>query len=197
MGKGDVIKREFARNLKQMATEQALSSVTISALCAKTELSRSTFYYHFIDLYDLMEWILDTELFLPLQNYLCTHKIGNWAYATRMSLEKMLDDRDFYCQLVRLDVQNSPQDFMRRRNRDSWEVLLRRYMEETNQQYDPETLDFLTTFIAQAISNMTIDWAKGGMKTPIEQMCKMNEVATMGIYGIINEANQDGKNIKE
>lgn len=140
-----------------------------------------------------MEWILDTELFLPLQNYLYTHKVGDWAYATRMSLEKMLDDRDFYCQLVRLDVQNSPQDFMRQRNRDSWVVLLKRYMEETKQQYDAETLDFLTTFIAQAISNMTIDWAKDGMKTPIDQMCKMNEVAIMGIYGIINKANKDEK----
>lgn len=193
MGKSDVIKREFARNLKQMTTEQALATVTISALCTKTGLSRSTFYYHFIDLYDLMEWILDTELFLPLQNYLYTHKVGDWAYATRMSLEKMLDDRDFYCQLVRLDVQNSPQDFMRQRNRDSWVVLLKRYMEETKQQYDAETLDFLTTFIAQAISNMTIDWAKDGMKTPIDQMCKMNEVAIMGIYGIINKANKDEK----
>ena len=33
---------------------------------------------------------------------------------------------------------------------------------------------------------MIIDWAKKGMKTPVELVCKMNEVATMGIYGIIN-----------
>ena len=83
MGKSDVIKREFARTLKQMASEQALSSVTVSSLCAKTGLSRSTFYYHFIDLYDLINWIFDTEIILPLQNYLCSHEVGNWAYGTR------------------------------------------------------------------------------------------------------------------
>ena len=37
---------------------------------------------------------------------------------------------------------------------------------------------------------MTIDWAKDGMKTPVDRMCKMNEVATMGVYGIINRANE-------
>ena len=178
MGKSDVIKREFARTLKQMASEQALSSVTVSSLCAKTGLSRSTFYYHFIDLYDLINWIFDTEIILPLQNYLCSHEVGNWAYGTRMSLETMFADRIFYCQAVKMDV------------RDSWELLLGRYLEGTHQQYDPETLDFLTTFIAQAISNMTIDWAKDGMKTPVDRMCKMNEVATMGVYGIINRANE-------
>lgn len=92
-----------------------------------------------------------------------------------------------------MDVQNRLQDFMRQRNRDSWELLHSRYLEETHQQYDLETLDFLTTFIAQAISNMTIDWAKDGMKTPVDRMCKMNEVATMGIYGIINRANEPRK----
>ena len=51
----------------------------------------------------------------------------------------------------------------------------------------------MTTFIAQAISNMTIDWAKDGMKTPVDRMCKMNEVATMGVYGIINRANEPRK----
>lgn len=197
MSKSNVIKREFARNLKQMASEQALSSITVSALCTKTGLSRSTFYYHFIDLYDLMAWIFDTEIILPLQNYLSTHEVGNWAYGTRMSLEAMFADRDFYCQAVKLDVQNSLQDFMRQRNRDSWELLLSRYLEGTHQKYDKETLEFLTTFIAQAISNMTIDWAKEGMTIPVDRMCKMNEVATMGVYGIINRANENRKSNKK
>ena len=144
-----------------------------------------------------MAWIFDTEIILPLQNYLSTHEVGNWAYGTRMSLEAMFADRDFYCQAVKLDVQNSLQDFMRQRNRDSWELLLSRYLEGTHQKYDKETLEFLTTFIAQAISNMTIDWAKEGMTIPVDRMCKMNEVATMGVYGIINRANENRKSNKK
>ena len=44
---------------------------------------------------------------------------------------------------------------------------------------------------------MIIDWAKKGMKMPVELMCKMNEVATMGIYGIINTENMADDFIRE
>ena len=44
---------------------------------------------------------------------------------------------------------------------------------------------------------MILDWAKKGMKTPVELMCKMNEVATMGIYGIINTENMADDFIRE
>ena len=84
-----------------------------------------------------------------------------------------------------LEVQNSLQDYMLQKNQESWDLLIDKYLSETHQSYDADTLRFLTQFVSQVI----IDWAKKGMKTPVELVCKMNEVATMGIYGIINTEN--------
>lgn len=86
---------------------------------------------------------------------------------------------------MRLEVQNSLQDYMLQKNQESWDLLIDKYLSETHQSYDADTLRFLTQFVSQVI----IDWAKKGMKTPVELVCKMNEVATMGIYGIINTEN--------
>ena len=86
---------------------------------------------------------------------------------------------------MRLEVQNSLQDYMLQKNQESWDLLIDKYLSETHQSYDADTLRFLTQFVSQVI----IDWAKKGMKTPVELVCKMNEVATMGIYGIINTYN--------
>ena len=74
---------------------------------------------------------------------------------------------------------------MLQKNQESWDLLIDKYLSETHQSYDADTLRFLTQFVSQVI----IDWAKKGMKTPVELVCKMNEVATMGIYGIINTEN--------
>lgn len=82
-------------------------------------------------------------------------------------------------------MQNSLQDYMLQKNQESWDLLIDKYLSETHQSYDADTLRFLTQFVSQVI----IDWAKKGMKTPVELVCKMNEVATMGIYGIINTEN--------
>ena len=54
MKRNELVKRELSRTLKEMSKSQALSSVTVSALTDKCGFSRGTFYYHFIDIYDLI-----------------------------------------------------------------------------------------------------------------------------------------------
>ena len=185
----DLVKQEMSNALKEMCRTQALSSITVSALMERCGFSRGTFYYHFIDLYDLINWTFETEIIIPLKAHICEHSRGGWADITRFSLEKMFADKDFYSQAVRLDVQNGLREYMLQKNQESWDLLIEKYLKETNQHYDPDTLRFLTQFVSQAIGNMIIDWASKGMQVPVELMCKMNEVATMGIYGLINSEN--------
>ena len=90
---------------------------------------------------------------------------------------------------MRLEVQNSLQDYMLQKNQESWDLLIDKYLSETHQSYNADTLRFLTQFVSLVFVNLIIDWEKMGMKTPVELVCKMNEVATMGIYGIINTEN--------
>ena len=52
--RNELVKRELSGTLKEMSKSQALSSVTVSALTDKCGFSRGTFYYHFIDIYDLI-----------------------------------------------------------------------------------------------------------------------------------------------
>lgn len=54
MKRNELVKRELSGTLKEMSKSQALSSVTVSALTDKCGFSRGTFYYHFIDIYDLI-----------------------------------------------------------------------------------------------------------------------------------------------
>lgn len=193
MKRTDLVKREMSKALKEMCRTQALSSITVSALMERCGFSRGTFYYHFIDLYDLINWTFETDIISPLKAHICEHSQGGWADITRFSLEKMYADRKFYSQAVQMDVQNSLREYMLQKNQESWDLLIEKYLKETNQHYDPDTLRFLTQFVSQAIGNMIIDWAGKGMKIPVELMCKMNEVATMGIYGLINSENMSAE----
>lgn len=189
MKRNDLVKCELSKVLKEVAKTQPLSSITVSALTKRCGLSRGTFYYHFIDIYDLINWTFETDIAIPLKIHICEHSLGGWSGITKFCLEKMYADKEFYTQAVRMDVQNNLREYMLQRNQESWELLIKKYLKETNQQYDPDILKFLIQFVSQAIGNMIIDWADKEMKIPVELMCKMNEVATMGIYGIINTEN--------
>lgn len=55
-------KRVLAAALKERLTHQRLDEITIQSLVDDAEVSRKTFYYHFQDIYALLEWILLDEV---------------------------------------------------------------------------------------------------------------------------------------
>ena len=116
MKRNELVKRELSRTLKEMSKSQALSSVTVSALTDKCGFSRGTFYYHFIDIYDLINWTFETDIIVPLKEHIRSNSLGGWSGITKFSLEKMYADKEFYCQAVRLEVQNSLHDYMLQKN---------------------------------------------------------------------------------
>ena len=55
-------KRVLAAALKERLKRQRLDEITIQNLADDAEVSRKTFYYHFQDIYALLEWILLDEV---------------------------------------------------------------------------------------------------------------------------------------
>ena len=54
-------KRTIAQSLKQLMQTTPLKKISIQNIVDDCGLNRQTFYYHFQDIYDLIEWILATE----------------------------------------------------------------------------------------------------------------------------------------
>ncbi len=54
-------KQALAEALKQQLKTRPFSSVSIAHICAPCGISRKSFYYHFHDKYELVNWIFQTE----------------------------------------------------------------------------------------------------------------------------------------
>lgn len=52
-----ITKRALARSLKKLLRQRALNKITISDITNDCGINRMTFYYHFKDIYDLVEWM--------------------------------------------------------------------------------------------------------------------------------------------
>lgn len=57
----DLTKRALAEALKNRLSKTTLKNITIKDLTDDCGLNRQTFYYHFSDIYELMEWIFVDE----------------------------------------------------------------------------------------------------------------------------------------
>lgn len=54
-------KRALATSLKELMLEQPFDKINVAQICARCNMNRKSFYYHFKDKYDLVNWIFDTE----------------------------------------------------------------------------------------------------------------------------------------
>ena len=49
-------KRALEASLKHLLAKKPLDKITINDIAEECGISRMTFYYHFKDIYDLIEW---------------------------------------------------------------------------------------------------------------------------------------------
>ena len=55
-------KRALAASLKRLLEKTPLSKITVSAIIADSNVNRKTFYYHFEDVYALLQWMFENEV---------------------------------------------------------------------------------------------------------------------------------------
>ena len=63
-----ITKRALEQSLKNLLQQKSLSKITISDITEDCGISRMTFYYHFKDIYDLVEWACAEDAARALQN---------------------------------------------------------------------------------------------------------------------------------
>ena len=54
-------KRALVASLKELLAEKPLDKITVTDLTEHCGVNRMTFYYHFKDIYDLVDWILTED----------------------------------------------------------------------------------------------------------------------------------------
>ena len=57
----------LAESLKELTIKQPIEKITIKEITDKAGVIRPTFYNHFQDKFELIEWIIRTELLEPVE----------------------------------------------------------------------------------------------------------------------------------
>lgn len=105
----NITKRALAEALKELMDEMPFAKINISDICGKCNMNRKSFYYHFRDKYDLVNWIFDTEFIA-----MASHKTFDTGWEFFSELCRFLDaDRDFYRRAMQIKGQNSFSDHFR------------------------------------------------------------------------------------
>ena len=109
MPDSNITKRALASSLKMLMKTEPFSKISVSDICEACDMNRKSFYYHFKDKYDLVNWIYDTE---------CIAVLGEREYHTGFDLLEDLcayfyENRSFYRKTLSVDGQNSFSEYFR------------------------------------------------------------------------------------
>lgn len=103
MAESNVTKRALAASLKALMNEMSFSKITVSDICNRCGMNRKSFYYHFKDKYDLVNWVYDTEFIAVVEQ---KSDMSAWQFFVEMC--RYLDsERRFYCHALKITGQNS------------------------------------------------------------------------------------------
>jgi probable dihydroxyacetone kinase regulator len=162
----------FAESLKKMLEKKALDHITVKDIVEDCGVSRQAFYYHFKDIYDLVEWIFLEEASEALAN---NRDIDTWQQGYCHVLMRLRDNKTFVINTYRSISREYLENFM-------YNVLFQVIYPVVEEQAEGMNVEnkhkeFIAHFYSLAIVAMGLDWVHKGMKEDPEEITE--QVATL------------------
>ncbi|MGN0298128.1 MAG: TetR/AcrR family transcriptional regulator C-terminal domain-containing protein [Lachnospiraceae bacterium] len=118
MADSTLTKRALASALKELMMEIPFEKINIAQICERCNMNRKSFYYHFKDKYDLVNWIFDIDFITVLDQYEeenCNVDVSNrdyWVFIEKL-YRVFYENRSFYRKALAIQGQNSFLDHFR------------------------------------------------------------------------------------
>lgn len=155
----NLTKRAMADSLKRLLARRTLEHITIQDVADDANISRKTFYYHFHDIYDLVEWMLVEECKNLAQS---RNDKGFWMQNVAAALSYATENRRW--------VLNMYQSM----NRDQLERILRRIVAPLVEESFEQAVDgrevnepdrrFVLDVLTYGITGLFLSWVGDGME---------------------------------
>lgn len=160
-------KKAMAMALKELLLEKPINKVTVVDIAERCDINRQTFYYHFKDIRDLVEWICIYDGDKALEN---KKSYGTWQEGFLSVFEMMLKDKPF---IMNVCYSVSSELIINSLYRLVFPIIYDVVDEKSNGMViREEDKVFITDFYKYAFVAIVLDWIKKGMKEDPKQIVK-------------------------
>ena len=154
-----ITKRALAESLKKLLLEKPLDRITVSDITEDCGVSRMTFYYHFKDVYDLIEWIWLQEAERALDGQ---KTYDTWQQGFLQIFQLVQENRAFVMNLYHSISREQVERYLYRL---TYQLLIGVVEEKSaGMSVRDEDKKFIADFYKYAFVGLMLDWIRGGMK---------------------------------
>ena len=151
-------KYDLEASLKKLLLQKPLDKITISDLTADCGISRMAFYYHFKDIYDLVEWVCLEDAQRALQG---KKTYDTWQEGLEQIFEAVLENKPFILNAYRCISREQMERFLYQLTYG----LIRGVVDEQSQgtAITEEDKSFIAEFYKYSFVGVMLDWIRQGM----------------------------------
>lgn len=162
-------KEALAQALETLLLKRSIEKISVKDIVAQCGVNRQTFYYHFHDIYDLMEWTLIHKV----KNYTDLHFEEKTDWQAKI---KLLFHFFYLHKILILHGYDSTNRIQYERVMVKWVAeLVRQRMEFYPQtpQVPEDKREFICMIYARGITALFLEWVEAGM--PDERHVKLED----------------------
>ena len=158
-------KKKLAAALKELMKTAAFDKITVSDITEKCNVHRQTFYYHFQDRYELLDWIFYNEIVEPFTDNICADNIQEKFLNI---FETMSNDKQFYQNALKTNGDDLTR-YISKVASDQFTEIFRNLSKESGlHMTDNDEDGLMAEFFGYGICGVVMNWAIRGMKEPPE-----------------------------
>lgn len=162
-GKGihmsQITKRALEASLKNMLLKKPFNKITISDIAEDCGINRMTFYYHFKDIYDLVEWSCVEDAKKALEG---KKTYDTWQEGFLQIFDAVLKNKPFIINVYRSVSQDQIETYLCTVTQN----LLAGVVEEEsgNMSVNDNDKKFISDFYTRSFVGLMLNWIKNDMK---------------------------------
>ncbi|MGI5953460.1 dihydroxyacetone kinase transcriptional activator DhaS [Dysosmobacter sp.] len=188
MADSNITKRALATSLKELMAEQPFDKINVAQICECCNMNRKSFYYHFKDKYDLVNWIFDTEFIELLKHEnLSGGYAEHWAFIEK-TCRYFYQNHSFYRKALQIKGQNSFSDHFREYIRPLIAERISNLSGE--EQLDEFTLDFLCDAVICTMERWLLTKECMPPEQFVEKLKRLTEKCAHSIFQEMSQAEQ-------
>ena len=154
-----ITKRAISASLKHLLLQKPLGKITINDIAEDCGINRMTFYYHFKDIYDLIEWTCVEDASRALEG---KKTYDTWQQGLLQIFEAVLDNKPFIMNVYRSVSREQVETYLYKL---TYELLIGVVREkDAGMSVREEDMDFIATVYQYAFVGLMLDWIKNDMK---------------------------------
>ena len=156
---------------KELLLEKSIDKITINDITEKCGINRQTFYYHFHDIYELIEWICETDADHVLKQ---NKTYDTWQEGFLAIFHLLKKDEPFVVNIYH----NAPRGYIYRYLYKVTYQLIYNVLEEkaADMVVREEDKAFIADFYKYGFVGLVLEWIDKGMKEDPKQIIEIRDL---------------------